>query len=203
GIELEDGTSKVGNTVTFDLGALYFPGDFSIGNSTVRPTVGMSISNFGGKVEYSSSGYKNPLPTTLRLGAAAKISLDPDGINILTPSIEFSKMLVHVDSTGSDGSFQALFSSWGSYEYFNGSETVSVGLGKQIMYGTGIEYWYANLIALRGGYYNEAEANGGRKFVTFGGSIRYQPIEINASYALQQGQGSGGNIFRLGLLFNL
>lgn len=203
GIELDDGTSKVGNTVTFDLGALYFPGDFTISNSIVRPTIGMSLSNFGGKVQYSSTGFKNPLPTTLRLGAAAKISLDQDGINTLTPSIEFSKMMVRIDSTGADGSFQALFSSWGSYEYFNGKEIISVGLGKQIMYGVGLEYWYANFIALRSGYYNEAEANGGRKFVTFGGSIRYQPIEINASYALQQGQGTGGNIFRIGLVFNL
>jgi hypothetical protein len=204
GIDLGDGeTSKVGNAFTFDLGGLYFPGNFMIGHSTVRPTVGFSLSNFGGKIQYSSSGMKNPLPTTLRIGAAAKVSLDRDGINTLTPSIEFSKMMVRVDSTGADGAFQSLFSSWGGYEYFNGQETIDVGLGKQLMYGVGLEYWYANMLALRGGYYNQSESNGGRKFITFGGSIKYNPIEINASYALQQGQAATGNIFRIGLLFNL
>lgn len=202
GIEVNNGTTKIGKTATFDLGALYFPGNFSIGSSVVRPTVGLSLTNFGGRVSYSSDGYENPLPTTLRLGGAAKISLDPDGINTLTPSIEFSKMMVRVDSTEADGAFQALFSSWGSYEFFDGKEMVDVSLGKQIMFGAGLEYWYANSMALRGGYYNESAVNGGRKFLTFGGSIRVLPIEINASYAIQQGQVNQGNIFRVGLLFD-
>src|SRR5699024_12882965 len=110
-------------------------------------------------------------------------------------------MMDRDDSTEADGAFQALFSSWGSYEFFDGKEMVDVSLGKQIMFGAGLEYWYANSMALRGGYYNESAVNGGRKFLTFGGSIRVLPIEINASYAIQQGQVNQGNIFRVGFLF--
>lgn len=158
GMKVDERQTKVGRAVTFDIGALYFPGDFPIGDHVyAHPSVGLSITNFGGRLTYFENGYENPLPTMLRLGGAIELQLGEAGIHVLTPSIEFSKLLVHVDSNGTDGAFQALFSSWSSYQYFNGRKTIEVGLLDQIMYGVGLEYWYANMIALRAGYYRQSE----------------------------------------------
>src|SRR5699024_10631485 len=112
--------------------------------------------------------------------------LDENAINTLAVSLELSKYMVRVDSTGAVPPFKSLFNSWDSYDYYNGQETVRVGLGKQIMYGIGLEYWYNDLLGLRGGYYNESQANGGRKFLTAGMSVRFRHLQLNGSIAIPQ-----------------
>ena len=38
---------------------------------------------------------------------------------------------------------------------------------REINYSLGTEYWYNNQFALRGGYFNEHDTKGGRKYFTF------------------------------------
>jgi hypothetical protein len=194
--------TKTGNTVAVDLGALYRPGAYQLGRLPVEPSVGLAITNFGGRVSYSNSGRKDALPTLFRLGTSQKLLLDQEGTNTLTVNVEVSKLLVRSDSSGAQPPLKALFSSWGSYEYFNGQSTQTVGLGQQLMLGVGGEYWYGGLLALRAGYYREGASNGGRKFITGGGSLRYGALQINASLALPQGPVATDNITRLGLLIS-
>lgn len=192
-------SAKTGHAISFDIGMFYEPGEWSIGSVPVIPTIGASITNFGGRMEYSDSGFKNPLPTLLRVGIENTLLLDKYAINTLAISVEISKYMVRVDSTGAKGPFKSLFSSWGSYEYYNGKEDISVGLGKQLMYGIGLEYWYNNLLAVRGGYYSESQANGGSKYLTTGMSVRFSYLQLNASFALPQNSTEIDNYFRLGI----
>src|SRR5690606_12316902 len=98
---------------------------------------------------------------------------------------------------------KALFNSWGSFERFNGTETVSVSLMEQFMIGVGMEYWYADQFALRGGYYYEDPNNGDRKYITFGAGIRYNFLGVDFSYikTLEQ-EHPLANTLRFSLLLN-
>lgn len=194
--------TKTGNTGAVDIGALYSPGSYRLGSVPVELSIGGAITNFGGRVSYSSSDHKDALPTLLRLGVSQKLLLDDQQVNTVTVNVELSKLLVRSDSTGAEPPLKSLFSSWGSYEYYNGQSTETVGLGKQLMVGLGAEYWYAGLLAIRGGYYREGRSNGGREFITAGGSLRYGALQINASLALPQGPAATDNITRLGLLIS-
>src|SRR5699024_1984778 len=137
-----------------------------------------------------------PLPTLLRVGVENTLVLDATTINTLAVSLEFSKYMVRNDSTGADAPFKSLFRSWGSYDYYNGGETVSVGLGKKIMYGAGLEYWYNNLLAVRGCYYNESYAKGGSKYLTTGMSVRFSYVQLNGSIAIPQNDTEIDNYWR-------
>src|SRR5699024_10249832 len=195
-------STKTGNTLSFDIGMFYEPGEYFIGSLPVVPTVGASLTNFGGRIEYSDSEFKYPLPTLLRVGVENTLILDENAINTLAVSLELSKYMVRMDSTGAEALFKSLFSSWGSYDYYNGRETVSVGLGKQIMYGAGLEYWYNNLLAVRGGYYNESYANGGSKYLTTGMSVRFSYVQLNGSIAIPQNDTEIDNYWRFGINLN-
>jgi len=48
----------------------------------------------------------------------------------------------------------------------------------------GLEYWYAQQFAVRGGYFWEHENKGNRKFFTLGAGFRYNVIGIDFSYLI-------------------
>ncbi len=52
----------------------------------------------------------------------------------------------------------------------------------QLTIGLGLEYWYNNLFALRGGYFYENPDNGNREFLTLGAGIRYNILGVDFSY---------------------
>lgn len=52
----------------------------------------------------------------------------------------------------------------------------------EINIATGLEYWYANVFALRGGFFYEAKNKGARQFFTFGASFQYNIFGIDISY---------------------
>ena len=68
----------------------------------------------------------------------------------------------------------------GTYQISKGSrfkEEIS-----EINIATGFEYWYANVFALRGGFYWESKYKGDRKFFTTGISFQYNIFGIDISY---------------------
>ena len=80
------------------------------------------------------------------------------------------------------GPLEALIDSWDSWTHFNGQTNVNVSLLEQLMIGSGLEYWYDNTFALRGGFYYEDPNNGDRKYITFGAGLRYNAIGVDFSY---------------------
>src|SRR5690606_42092570 len=56
------------------------------------------------------------------------------------------------------------------------AEMETLNAFEQMTIGLGLEYWYKNLFALRGGYFYENPYNGNRKFLTFGSGIRWNII---------------------------
>ncbi|MEM0963390.1 MAG: hypothetical protein AAGK21_12730, partial [Bacteroidota bacterium] len=84
----------------------------------------------------------------------------------------------------------------------NDCRTVS-GL-RSLTLGTGMEYWYNDLLALRAGYFYEDPANGNRQFLTFGTGIRYSLVGVDISYiyALQENSPLADQL-RFSLLLNI
>jgi hypothetical protein len=71
----------------------------------------------------------------------------------------------------------------------NGDGTYKVKKGskfgeemREIMIGSGLEYWYNNIFAVRGGYFYENISKGGRQFFTMGVGFKYNIFCFDFSY---------------------
>ncbi len=208
--------TRAGVAVGFDLAGLYRVPSFSLGNVDVGLNLGFNLANMGPKIQYSDQGQSDPIPTNLRFGYA--LNFDFDEYNSLTLATDFNKMLIRVvpDSVNggntADPFYKALFSSWQSIEVCGASvqecaddpsQMESIGIVDQLTIGTGLEYWYRDLFALRAGYFYENPYNGNRQFLTFGSGIRWNIIGVDFSYiyALEENHPLA-NTMRFSLLLN-
>lgn len=184
-----------GSSVALDLSFLYKTDTFALGGRDARFSFGTNLSNIGPGIQYTDNAQKDPLPTLLRFGWSFDLDLDDEGINRITIANDISKVMARTEpkfTTNPDGSIdtarvaagpiEAIFNSWDSFERFDGQNTIEVGLLQQFMIGGGIEYWYADQFALRGGYYYEDPQNGDREYITFGAGIRYSFLGVDFSY---------------------
>ncbi len=179
GIQVSEQETRNGTSVGVDIAALYRSKPFEVANREAQLRAGANLANMGPRIQYTDEAQKDPLPTTLRVGWAYKMSLDQSGFNTLTLSNDYSKVMARRGM----GSLEALVSSWDTITQEVGDgNTVEVPLGDQIMIGTGLEYWYNNLFALRAGYFYESPNNGNREFLTFGAGLRYNIFGVDFSY---------------------
>ena len=54
----------------------------------------------------------------------------------------------------------------------------------EITYSFGVEYWYNNQFAIRGGYFHENEIKGNRKYFTAGAGFRLNGFTVDFSYLM-------------------
>ncbi len=54
------------------------------------------------------------------------------------------------------------------------------------MISAGVEYWYNDLFAVRGGYFYENRYKGNRKYFTAGLGLRYQVMGVDFAYLFAQ-----------------
>jgi hypothetical protein len=176
----EEKGKGVATSVSFDIGAMWRPKtlyipftDIDIGEQL---SIGMNLSNLGPKIYYIDKAQADPIPTNFRLGFAYRIFSDE--FNSLTYTLDFSKLLVSRDSTGSKEFYEALFTAWGDKPF---KEEL-----RDIVTSMGLEYWYGTpgdfLFALRSGFFYEDPSYGNRKFITFGAGIRYDIYGFDFSY---------------------
>ena len=203
-----------GSAYTFatDLSALYRSAPFSLGGADATFAAGLNISNLGGTLDFNEQRPgKDPIPASFRIGPA--LTIDFDEYNSLTLTTDFNKGLVSTDQKTVDDTttvrvgntgFEALFDSWGSARGQTGpdGEPASLSLIQQFTVGTGVEYWYSDLFALRSGYYYEHPDNGDRQFLTFGAGLRYNIVGVDISYLYTaENESPLANTLRFSLLF--
>ena len=176
----EEQGSGVATSVSFDIASMWRPEKFvlplvdeDIGG---KFSIGFNLSNLGPKIYYIDKAQADPIPTNFRLGFAYKV-ID-DEFNSLIYTLDFSKLLVSRDSTGSDEFYQAIISAWGDESFSNELRDIVTSMG--------LEYWYGTpgdfLFALRAGFFYEDPGYGNRKFATFGAGIRYDIYGFDFSY---------------------
>jgi len=209
-----DGGSGNGSASTFatDLSALYRTKPFALGGMDAAFSAGLNIANLGGTLDFDEQSLEtDPIPASFRFGPA--LTLDFDEYNSLTFATDLNKSLVSSDIEVQEGDtarvgntgFQALFDSWGSVpgQIGEDGEPTSLSLLQQFTVGTGLEYWYSDLFALRSGYYYEHPDNGDRQFLTFGAGLRYNIVGVDISYLYTSDDRSPlANTLRFSLLFD-
>jgi hypothetical protein len=182
GADVGGQATNAGVSVGLDLGVLWRPAV----SENLHPSLGLNLANMGPHISYSdASDGGDAIPSNIRLGGALEYELDD--FNRLTFALDANKLLVARDENGDFESFtSALFSSWKSVTVdLDGTgpgPAEEVGVFRQFTIGTGAEYWYNDLFALRTGYFYEDPSNGNRKFLTFGAGIRYSLVGVDLSY---------------------
>lgn len=204
--------TKAGVSTSFDIAGLYRSRKFRMGETMKGElSFGFNLANMGPKIQYSDNAQSDPIPTNLRFGYAFKMEFDE--FNSLTWVTDFNKDLIHYstgDSTKyeADPFYKAIFSSWQSIKVRTNAladdeaqfETLSVI--NQLTIGTGVEYWYNNLFALRAGYFYENPNNGNRKYMTLGAGVRVNIIGIDFSYIYAEQNSPLANTMRFSMLVN-
>ena len=226
GVDVGGVATQAAQAFAFDLGALYKVGTYDTGGVLLTPSVGFNLANMGNRVRYvdDDNASLNSIPTNLKLGLALNVELDE--FNAVNVAADFGKAIVDTDCVPNEPEtpggesvgctleakpfYQALFSTWQTVEsnlYSNLEEergTEEVSLLKQFTVGVGAEYWYADLFAMRAGYFYEDPRNGNRKFLTLGAGIRYSVMGVDLSYIYGIDENSPlSDTIRFSLLLNV
>ena len=184
---------------------------------------GVDVSNIGSKISYNgSSDRRDFIPTNLRVGGGLKLELDE--YNTLAFNVDLNKLLVPTPPARDPNTGEIL----GGYDNNVGTVTGMIhsfydapGFGfnqatnqweqygkfreelSEITEGIGIEYWYNNIFAVRGGFFNEMPRKGNRRYVTLGAALRYNVFNLDISYLIACSNKVGTNPLENTLRFNL
>lgn len=213
--------AKAGTSVAVDIG-YYFRKPIVVSGTDSEISAGVSLSNFGQKVNYTDESNEDFIPTTLRMGTAFKTNLDP--YNSITLMVDLSKLMVPTppiyevdvdgnkipdpdDATkfkrlkGEDPNRSLMKGTFGSFSDAPGGFSEEL---KEVMISAGAEYQYRDVFAVRAGYFYENEDKGGRKYFTAGVGFKYQVFGIDFSYLIpQQKDHPLGDTLRLSFQFNM
>jgi hypothetical protein len=178
---------------------------------------GVNISNLGSKISYKSGSDKQFIPANLRLGA--RYTLQMDEYNSISASVEFSKLLVPTPPTWADTTDDdidnrvivdgrptpsSLPKSW-IQSFYDAPDGFNEEM-QEIIYSIGLEYWYREQFAIRGGYFHESAEKGNRKFFALGVGLKLNVFSLDFSYLISTTGRSNplANTMRftIGFLFN-
>lgn len=203
--------------------AVYYTKDAVVNGNEANISFGANISNIGAKITYLDEESADFLPTNLRIGTAYTTNLDP--FNKITFAVDFNKLLVPTppiyaaDSNGviirenpndpesdpvivrgKDPNRGLLAGMFGSFT--DAPDGFKEEL-QEVMVAFGVEYWYNDLFAVRGGYFYENQYKGNRKYFTAGLGLRYQVFGVDFAYLFAQGQNNPlQETLRVSLHFN-
>lgn len=210
GIIVSGAESTAGLAGAADVSFSYFNDDIRYGRMPGALAFGLTLNNIGNKVSYTIENDRDFLPANLKLGTA--LTFNFDSYNSLTWATDISKMLVPTPPirnsngeimSGKDpevgvvmGMIQSFYDAPGALakddagnfiQNADGTYQVSKGTKfkeemNEIMIGTGLEYWYNGLFAVRAGYFYENMKKGARQHLTFGVGLRYKLFGVDFSY---------------------
>jgi hypothetical protein len=197
-----------GYSYAADLG-FYYQRPVDIGSLPGEFAWGISFVNLGTKISYTDGSDKQFIPATLRLGVRQTLALDD--YNSLTLSGEVSKLMVPTPPLYQDSVIvsgkptpTSLPQSW-IQSFYDAPGGFNEEM-KEVMYSVGVEYWYREQFAIRGGYFHESEMKGNRKYFAVGIGLRLNVFFIDYSYLIST-TGKTNPLantmrFTLGFLFN-
>ena len=189
--------TKPGQTVATDVSFYYQGEELNLPDGQKGQWLGgLNISNIGAKVKYTESGDEDFIPTNLKLGVGYNWILYR--YNRVVVLFDVNKLLVPTqpvrDLLDADGDgdryeiiagkddnvpvIQGILQSWDPAAKPDGSRE----LMREFMYNAGVEYWYDNKFAVRGGYQHEDALKGNRRFFTMGFGLRYSLLGLDFAY---------------------
>lgn len=178
---------KPANGVAADI-SLFYTTEFEMGDKDAFLNAGMNIANIGNKVTYTSSAERDYIPSNLGVGVSLGVHFDD--YNKLALAVDFNKLLVPTPDTTDINPANGIFDYKelgpisGAFSSFNDAPNGFSEELNEITIGTGLEYWYNNQFAVRGGYFFEDPTKGGRQFFTLGLGLRYNVFGLDFSYLI-------------------
>ena len=204
-------TTKPARSLAADLG-LYWQHDIDKGSQVA---LGAFISNMGAKLSYSNDDtQKEFLPANLRIGA--RYSTDIDEANSISLIVDINKLMVPTPPvTIGDSTYSQYYRNMAEYyrtgvvrgamQSFYDSPGGLAEEFRELQFSVGGEYWYKKTLAARAGYFYEDGTKGGRQYVTIGGGLRYNILQVDVAYLVPTTSFSSNplsNTVRISLTFN-
>lgn len=185
-----DENTTAGNAVAADV-AGYNESYINIGNTESLLGLGFNISNIGTKISMNDGVSSYFLPTNLRLGGSLTYPLDD--YNTLAFSADLNKLLVPSRPIQREGEDDIEYQKrvqkvndmspiTGIFKSFGDSPDGFKGELEKINWSAGLEYAYNDQFMLRGGYFNESEKLGNRKYFSFGAGFKTSAFQVDAAY---------------------
>ncbi len=203
---------SAGNAFATDV-SFYYQNRLGGEGSRNSIAAGVNFSNIGSKISYNQGSTKEFLPANMKLGTTFTTQLNDS--SSLSFSLDLNKLLVPTPSniviTQADGSVlvipdnnsgkSVISSIFGSFTDAPGGMKEEL---QEVTVSLGAEYWYRRIFALRGGYFNESQNKGNRKYFSAGVGIKIKTCTIDLSYLVPVQQNNPlANTIRLSVLFNL
>ncbi len=173
----------------------YYRNDITVSDLPGELAFGLNISNIGNKITYGDDQNAQFIPINMGIGSSLRLDIDP--YNSLALALDLNKLLVptppvyYQDRTDEDGN---------PVIRAGRDPNVSVPIGmlqsfydapggfreelREIFYSVGMEYWYLNQFAIRGGYYHEHETKGNRKYFTTGIGLKLNVFTLDVAYLI-------------------
>ena len=201
-----------GNAFATDI-SFYFHNKLGGEGSPNSIAAGVNFSNIGSKISYNQGSTKEFLPANMKLGTTFTTMMNDS--SSLAISLDLNKLLVptpsNVITTAADGtvivtpdnnsSKSVISSIFGSFADAPGGMSEEL---KEITVSLGAEYWYKKQFAVRGGYFNESQYKGNRKYATVGVGVKLSIAAIDVSYVIPVERNNPlANTVRFSLLFNV
>lgn len=185
--------TKPGTSFAADISG-YYQKKISIFTKDGELAFGLNFSNIGAKMSYSDAQTSDFIPMNMRLGSSVTVNLDK--YNKLSFTLDLNKLLVptppvysstNPDSiiAGKDPNVSVPVAIFQSFVDAPGGFKEEL---HEITYSTGIEYWYNNQFAIRGGYFYENPSKGNRKYFTAGAGFRLKAFTLDFSYLMPLAQ---------------
>ena len=205
GLEVGSIETQAGQAFAIDLGT-YYEADIDENNQWA---MGLNISNIGTKISYTQDD-EDFLPTNLKLGG--RYSLNIDEYNRFSVMMDVNKLLVPTpalyDQTGDiiAGESDNVSVVQGIFQSFGDAPGGIQEEWRELMYSVGLEYWYNNQFAFRGGYFHEHATKGNRKYFNTGIGLKMSALTIDFSYLISATPGQQSPLestIRFSLIFNM
>jgi hypothetical protein len=178
-----------GNSFAADLG-VYYQLPLKISDKDGEFAWGVCLSNLGTKISYTEGADKQFIPANMRIGA--RMTLNMDDYNSLTAAVDLNKLLVptppkYVTVDGDTILYgmetpTSLPLSW-IQSFYDAPGGFNEEM-REIMISGGLEYWYRQQFAIRGGYFHEHSTKGNRKYFAVGVGMKLNVFYLDFSYLI-------------------
>lgn len=182
------------DTWSIDLGAQYQFSKINLNSGSLKPTLGVALTDIGNPVSYTVSDYNNPLPMTLRAGVGIKFMAHKKtfGQHLAQFSIlqNVSKVMVRNKLKSSENGvyyeamnpLQALIQSWDDFDNYNGQKFETFKLIEQIWWHSGVEMKLLETFALRWGYQKAGKAEDDLSYYSLGLGLDLFYVNIDYTF---------------------
>jgi hypothetical protein len=190
-----------GVSVAADVAA-YYKTPITLQTTDGNLAIGLNISNIGSKISYDQNETSNFIPTNMRLGASFDYPID--NFNKISISGDVNKLLVPTQNSMTTQQYSSISPLSGIFRSFSDAPGGFSEEMREIMWSVGAEYAYNNQFFVRGGYYNEDQYKGNRKYFTAGAGFKLNVFQLDVGYVIATSQSNPlDQTLRFSLSFDL